>query len=73
LYKLIEGGDLCLYQGLDVKRDGDKGGRYVFVKVALDDAPAVFLADDAFLFLGSQIVVLTPVCHREDSQLAEAV
>jgi len=32
----------------------------------LDDAPAVFLADDAFVFLCG-VVVVTPVCHREDS------
>jgi hypothetical protein len=36
-------------------------GQYVLVKVALDDAPAVFLADDTFVFLG----LLTPVCHHE--------
>ena len=41
-------------------------GEYVLVKVALDDAPAVFLADDAFVFLGGE-VLLTPVCHHEDS------
>jgi hypothetical protein len=41
-------------------------GQYVLVKVALDDAPAVFLADDAFVFLGGE-VLSTPVCHHEDS------
>ena len=37
-------------------------GGYVFIKVALDDAPAVFLADDTFFVLGAE-VLLTPVCH----------
>lgn len=41
--------------------------RYVFIKVALDDTPAVFLADDAFVIVGLE-VVLAPVCHdREES------